>query len=167
MIDDREIKEDLEEVMKKYDRESNVRIWEGTPALIVRWVSALFSLYCIYVTLFSTAMPEVRLNVFLGLILIIGYLHYPIRKTTQKVNHIPIYDIIIMLAGVIPFFYFAYNAESIIKLSLLVTRPRYPYYYMMVTIAVCAILSSMTHTMRCRCTYGLCVLDSSLREGDL
>ena len=62
---------DVDAVMKKSDRESNVRIWEGRPAVIVRWLSAMFSLYCIYVTLFSTAMPEIRLNVFLGLILII------------------------------------------------------------------------------------------------
>mgnify|MGYP007101904205 CR=1 FL=1 len=54
----------VEAVMKKYDRESNVRIWSGTPAKIVKWLSAFFSLYCIYVTLFSTAMPEIRLNIF-------------------------------------------------------------------------------------------------------
>ena len=71
----------VEAVMKKYDRESNVRIWSGAPAKFVKYLSALFSLYCIYITLFSTAMPEVRLNIFLGLILILGYLHYPIRKS--------------------------------------------------------------------------------------
>ena len=113
-----QIEADVDEVMKKYDRESNVRIWEGTPAVVVKCLSALFSLYCIYVTLFSTAMPEVRLNIFLGLILILGYLNYPIRKaagnikpglsdslsipltfdTTPRVNSIPFYDIVIMLA---------------------------------------------------------------------
>ena len=160
VIDDREIKEDLEAVMKKYDRESNVRIWEGKPALIVRWMSALFSLYCIYVTLFSTAMPEVRLNIFLGLILIIGYLHYPMRRKHVRVNHIPVYDIIIMLAGVIPFFWFAYNAESIIKLSLLITRPRYTYYYLTVTAAVIAILSTMELCRRCVGIPILCVVGS-------
>ena len=122
-----QIEADVDAVMKRYDRESNTRIWEGTPAVIVRWVSALFSLYCIYVTLFSTAMPEIRLNIFLGLILIIGYLHYPIRKANgvlktglddsisisfkfdmiSRVNSIPFYDVIIMIAGAIPFFYFA------------------------------------------------------------
>ena len=137
---------DVDAVMKKYDRESNVRIWEGTPAVIVKWLSALFSVYCIYVTLFSTAMPEIRLNVFLALILILGYLHYPIRKAkgeikpglpdsisipltfdaSPRVNSIPFYDIVIMLAGAIPFIYFAVNAESIIKLALRVTAPEIP-----------------------------------------
>ena len=172
------VEADVEAVMKKYDRESNVRIWEGKPAVFVRWLSALFSLYCIYVTLFSTAMPEVRLNVFLGLILILGYLHYPIKKSsgeikpglndslsipltfdrTPRVNSIPFYDIIIMLAGAIPFFYFAWNAESIIKLALRVTSPRNPNYHLMITLAVIAILSTMELCRRCVGIPILCVV---------
>ena len=147
-------------VMKKYDRESNTRIWKGIPAVIVRWISAFFSLYCIYVTLFSTAMPEVRLNIFLGLILIIGYLNYPIRRRHVRENHIPFYDIIIMLAGVIPFFYFAFNAESIIKLALRVTSPRNPNYHVMIIMAVCAILSTMELCRRCVGIPILCVVSS-------
>ena len=43
----------LEDVMKKFDLESNTRIWEGTPKLIVACVLAIFSLFCIYVTFFG------------------------------------------------------------------------------------------------------------------
>ena len=38
---------DVEEVMKKYDRESNTRVWVGVPQKIIRYIMALFSLYCI------------------------------------------------------------------------------------------------------------------------
>ena len=134
------IQKDVEAVMKKYDRESNVRIWEGLPRQIVRFLSVAFSLYCIWTTLFSTAMPEIRLNVFLALILIIGYMNYPITKHHVRVNYIPWYDIIIMLCGVIPFLYFAFNAESIIKLALRVTSPRNPNYHMMLAMAILAML---------------------------
>ena len=103
---------DVEEVMKKYDRESNVRVWEGMPKTIVRLLSIIFSVYCIWVTLFSVAIPEVKLNVFLGSILILGYLNFPIRKGITKVNHMPWYDILIMVAGAFPFFYFAYHAKG-------------------------------------------------------
>ena len=75
-----------EELMKKYDRESNVRIWEGVPAKVIRYICAAFSVYCIWVTLFSTMMPEEKLNLFLGLILIIGYLNYPINKKHVRPN---------------------------------------------------------------------------------
>ena len=34
---------DLDEVMKKYDRESNTRVWEGTPKIIVNVVLAAFA----------------------------------------------------------------------------------------------------------------------------
>ena len=66
---------DVEEMMKKYDRESNVRIWTGVPRKVIRYLCAAFSLYCIWVTLFSTMMPEEKLNLFLGLILVLGYLN--------------------------------------------------------------------------------------------
>lgn len=40
----------VEDVMKKFDRESNTRVWEGVPKLIVTCILASFSLFCIYVT---------------------------------------------------------------------------------------------------------------------
>lgn len=46
--------EDVEAVMKKYDRESNVRIWTGFPAQLVRYGMALFMLMMIWVSMFST-----------------------------------------------------------------------------------------------------------------
>ena len=60
---------DLESVMKKYDQESNVKIWEGTPRIIVNCVRAAFSLFCIYVTLFATWLEEIRLTSFVALII--------------------------------------------------------------------------------------------------
>ena len=50
---------DLDAVMKKFDRESNTRVWEGVPKIIVTSVLALFSLFCIYVTLFANLMDEI------------------------------------------------------------------------------------------------------------
>lgn len=136
--------EDVDEVMKKYDRESNTRVWEGTPGQIVRFLSVGFSVYSIWVTLFSTAMPEVRLNVFLGMILILGYLHYPIRKGNVKANSLPWYDILIMICGAGPFFYFAFKATDIIKLATRVTKDPF-----MVVIAVFGVLAFMELCRRC------------------
>ena len=113
---------DVELVMKKYDRESNTRVWQGKPASIIRWLSVLFSVYSIYVTLFSTALPEIRLSMFLGMILILGYLHYPIQKGDGRINHMPWYDWVLMAVGAVPFFYFAANAHAIIKLATRVTK---------------------------------------------
>ena len=141
---------DVEEVMKKYDRESNVRVWEGMPKTIVRMLSIIFSVYCIWVTLFSVAIPEVKLNVFLGSILILGYLNFPIRKGITKVNHMPWYDILIMVAGAFPFFYFAYHAKDIIKLATRVTKDPF-----MVAIAIIGVLALME---LCRRSVGIPIL---------
>ena len=112
--DNAEMQADLDEVMRKYDRESNTRIWKGTPALIVKILAAAFSVYCIYMTLFSSAMPEVRLPLFIGFILILGFLTYPIKKGYPKVNHMPWYDWIIMIVGSCPYFYYAIFAQDLI-----------------------------------------------------
>ena len=142
-----------EELMKKYDRESNVRIWEGVPGKIIRYLCAAFSLYCIWVTLFSTMMPEEKLNLFLGIVLILGYLNYPISKKNVRPNHLPWYDIVIMLLGALPFFYCAINAHPIIKLAARVTRdPK------MVVMAILAMLAYMELCRRCVGVPILCVV---------
>ena len=142
-----------EELMKKYDRESNTRIWEGVPGKLIRGLCAAFSLYCIWVTLFSTMMPEEKLNLFLGIVLILGYLNYPISKKNVRPNHLPWYDIVIMLLGAIPFFYCAINAHPIIKLAARVTRdPK------MVVMAIMAMLAYMELCRRCVGVPILCVV---------
>ena len=80
---------EAEEVMKKYDLESNVRIWEGVPKYIVRGILAFFSLYCIYVTLFATMLDQVRLTSFVGLGILMGFLIFPAKKGVQKGNYMP------------------------------------------------------------------------------
>ena len=135
---------DVDEVMKKYDRESNTRVWEGMPGQIVRYLSVGFSLFSIWVTLISTAMPEVRLNMFLGMILILGYLHYPIRKGDARPNSLPWYDILIMICGAGPFFYFALKATDILKLASRVSKDPF-----MVVIAVFGVLAYMELCRRC------------------
>ncbi|MBQ9108511.1 MAG: TRAP transporter permease [Oscillospiraceae bacterium] len=114
--------EDVEAVMKKYDRESNTRVWEGSPKQIVRYLMAAFSVYTIYVTLFSNALPEVRLTLFLACILVMGYLNFPVKKGLVKVNHMPWYDWVIMILGAGSFVYFALNAKDIIKMATRVTK---------------------------------------------
>lgn len=105
------------EIMRKYDRESNTRIWEGRPRRLIQIFMACFSLYCIGMTLFSTALPETRLSLFLGFIVVIGFLLYPANKHKVQTNYVPWYDIVLMVVGAGCFFYFAFNAMEIIRLA--------------------------------------------------
>ena len=108
---------DVEEVMRKYDRESNTRIWTGRPRMVIRYLTALFSVYCIVDTVFLRTLAERRLPIFVGMILLLGFLNYPARKGDPRPNHIPWYDIILLIAGPGAFFFYAVNAMTVIRLS--------------------------------------------------
>ena len=110
-----QLDDDLDAVMRKYDRESNTRIWQGTPRLIERIILAGFSLFCIYVTLFATFLEEIRLTSFMALIVLLGFLTYPAKKGMQKVNYMPWYDVVLMVGGTGSFLYYTFNALTIIQ----------------------------------------------------
>jgi len=108
---------DLDAVMQKFDRESNTRVWQGVPKVIVTCILAIFSLFCIYVTLFATWLEEIRLTSFVAFIVFIGYLVFPAKKGVQKTNHMPWYDFVLMFLGSGAFLYYMVNAHEIIKLG--------------------------------------------------
>ncbi len=106
---------DLESVMKKFDRESNTRVWEGKPKIAVNCVLAAFALFCIYVIFFTTWLDAIRLSSFMGCIMFIGFLVYPAKKGVQKVNYIPWYDVILMILGSASFLYYTFDATNIVQ----------------------------------------------------
>ena len=106
---------DLDAVMRKYDRESNTRVWVGTPRLVVNLLLACFSLFVLYVTLLTSWLEEIRLTSFMACIVFAGFLVFPAKKGTQKANHLPWYDILAMVLGTGAFLYFTFNAYNIIQ----------------------------------------------------
>lgn len=141
----------MDEIMRKYDRESNTRIWEGTPKIIVGCVLALFSLYCLYVTLFANLLDQIRLSSFLGMVIIAGFLIYPARKGHVRVNYIPWYDILLMVLGAAAFFYYAIKAPELLETRLRV-KLRDPMYIIMGLIGILALCEL------CRRSVGLPIL---------
>ena len=139
---------DLDEVMKKYDRESNTRAWEGVPKIIVNIVLAIFALFCIYVTLFTSWLEEIRLTSFMAFIILIGYLMYPVKKGKQRVNFIPWYDWILMILGTGSFLYFTANAMDIIQQG-----SRFEFYQVLIGIVGIISLAEV-----CRRSVGLPIL---------
>ncbi|MCD7748523.1 MAG: TRAP transporter permease, partial [Oscillospiraceae bacterium] len=123
--------------MKKYDRESNTRIWEGWQKWVVYGLMAAFSLFSIYVTLFATWLDLVRYPSFVACIMLIGYLNFPAKKGVQKVNHIPWFDWIIMILGTCAFLYIVVNAKD---LTVRAVGYKYLYWYEIV-LGIIAILA--------------------------
>ena len=141
---------DLDSVMRKYDRESNTRIWTGKPKIAITLILAAFSIWCIYVTLFATFLEEIRLTSFMALIILMGFLIYPDRKDQIRPNYIPIYDIIYMIAGSGAFLYYTFNANQIINQGT-----RFEWYQ--IIIGIIGILALVEITRRCVGIPILCV----------
>ena len=108
--------ENLDDVMRKYDKESNIRVWTGWAEKVVSVLLALFSVYCIYMTLVSTALPEIRLSLFLCFITLAGYLVFPARRKHVRPNYMPWFDIVLAFVGGGCFLYHAMDAMRIIKM---------------------------------------------------
>ena len=106
---------DVEAIMKKYDRESNTRYWEGLPKTILRWFTALFGIYLIVANMFLKMDERARRPIFLGLVILLVFAYYPLKKGSTKVNHIPWYDVVLALVGSFCFFFYPMNLEKIVN----------------------------------------------------
>ena len=116
---------DVEEIMKKYDRESNVRPWTGIPGIVIKVLLAAFSLFMIWMNLFAVWDERIRRPLFLGVVIIFVFILFPARKSggrPQKPNRIPFYDILLMAAGAGSFFYFVANNRAIINRAVRITQ---------------------------------------------
>ena len=150
--------EQINEVMKKYDRESNTRIWVGAPHVIVTAIMSLFSLYCIWSTLFNKAPLEVRLTAFLGAVVVMGYLYYPASKHHVRPNYMPWYDILIMLVGAACFFYYCFSYASLARVLTSATKMT----DLQIVIGVVGLLAMFELCRRCVGVPILCVLGALL-----
>lgn len=104
--------EDVDAIMKKYDRESNTRVWEGTPRKILRVLTALFGIFLIVMNMWIKMDERARRPLFLGLVIILVFIYYPIKKGSQKVNYMPWYDIVMAAVGAFCFFFYPLNLEK-------------------------------------------------------
>ncbi|MEG0804555.1 MAG: TRAP transporter large permease subunit, partial [Pygmaiobacter sp.] len=106
---------DVEEMMKKFDRESNVRNYTGVPKKIIRYSLCAFTVFMISMNLFATWDERIRRCLFLGFVFLLVFAVFPAKKGTSRVNHIPVYDIALALVGSGSFFYYIWNFKSIVN----------------------------------------------------
>jgi len=141
---------DVDAIMRKYDRESNTRIWEGKPKLVVDGILLIFSLFCLYVTLFANFMEQIRLTSFLAYVMCIGFLTYPAKKGKVRVNHMPWYDIVLLVLGTGAFLFYTINAHTVVKLNMRITKD--------MTYIVIGVIGLLCLAELCRRAVGLPIL---------
>jgi TRAP transporter 4TM/12TM fusion protein len=111
---------ETEELIAQFDRESNVRRFTGWRNGMIKALLLVFTAYVLWVTLFVALPEQVRRSAFLGILIFIGYLLYPIhRGKTKLINHIPWYDIALGTIGAVAFFYYTVNFQAIVARAVM------------------------------------------------
>ncbi|MBR2867746.1 MAG: TRAP transporter fused permease subunit [Clostridia bacterium] len=112
-------KVDSEKIMQEFDRESNIRVFTGWRKTVITAIMAAFSLYMISMALiFPTATKYTKLTTFMAFMMFIGFIIFPAYKAqTKKINHVPVYDIILAIVSSGCFLYYTIFQEQIIMMS--------------------------------------------------
>ena len=111
-----------DELMAEFDRESNTRRFTGIFGIIMKAMFIAFAI-AVFATRFVTFPEQVRMNLFLGIIMFLGFLIYPpYKKQTKRKNYIPWYDFIIAIIAATPFLYYALNFQAISDRARMITE---------------------------------------------
>ena len=108
-----------EELMKKFDKDSKSRNLTGVFKVVYDCIFIAFAIYILYVALLAEGMTEfTKLPLFLGLIMVLGYLKFPAcEKDAIKENYIPWYDIILALISFGCCLYYVLKQNEIIYMG--------------------------------------------------
>ena len=106
---------EIQAVMEKYDRESNVRIWDGVPRFVVRYMLVAFAIYSILLNFGLDWETRIERASFVGILVFLTFVVFPAKKGgKKKPNYIPWYDVILGVLGGGSYFYFVFNLDKII-----------------------------------------------------
>ena len=109
------VEADVQAVMEKYDRESNVRVWDGIPKIVVRYMLVAFAVYSILLNFGLNWETRVERASFVGILVFLTFIVFPAQKgARKKLNYIPWYDVILAILGGGSYFYFVFNLDKII-----------------------------------------------------
>ena len=106
---------DVDKLMAEFDKESNTRHFSGIFQKIIKIAMVLFSLYVMFDGWTGTMEERQKMAWFIGIIVFIAYILYPVSKKEKKrINHVPFYDYILAAVGAGSFFYYAINCQAIV-----------------------------------------------------
>lgn len=108
-----------EELMKKFDKDSKNRHFTGAFKWAYDGILIAFAIYVLFVALIFRGITEfTKLPLFLGLIMVLGFLKYPAcQKDAERENYIPWYDIVIALISLGCCLYYVFKQNTIIYMG--------------------------------------------------
>lgn len=109
-----------EEIIK--NENSKTRTFVGIPNIIMTIILVFFSLLSIYIVFLSPFDTRINRASFVGMIVACIYLLYPVsQKIEKRINHIPVYDLILAILSLICYGYFVFNCRYIIDVGMRLT----------------------------------------------
>ena len=106
--------EQQEELLKKFDAESNTRRLTGIAAGVVFVLLISFSLFQLYTGAFGQYTAYIQRTVHLGFALTLIFLLFPAKKSTVR-NSVPWYDMILVLLSIIVCGYWPLYYETLVQ----------------------------------------------------
>jgi TRAP transporter 4TM/12TM fusion protein len=111
--------DEAQALLEKYDRESNVRVWNGIPRKTIHYLLAGFAVYAVLLNIIFQWETRIERASFVGCIVVLVFLLYPRKKGAHKrVNHVPWYDLVLAALGGFSYFYFVANCRAIISTGI-------------------------------------------------
>lgn len=109
-----------QEVLKKYDKESDTMEYKGLIAKIVSAIAITFSIFQLYTATFGVLDAQLQRAVHLGFGLALIYLLYPTRKSWSR-NKVHPFDVLLAILGAASPAYIVWEYQHLVLRSGMVT----------------------------------------------
>ena len=107
-----------EEVLKKYDQESNTMEYTGVMAKIVSAIAITFSIFQLYTATFGILDAQLQRGIHLGFGLCLSFLLYPTKKSWRRDKLHPLDGILAILGAATPAYLVIFYRELILRAAL-------------------------------------------------
>lgn len=107
-----------DEVLKKYDTESNTMEYRGVMAKIVSALAITFSVFHLYTAAFGVLDAQLQRAVHLGFGLALAYLLYPMRKSWRRDKLHPLDGLCAVLGAAAPAYIVIFYRELVLRSAL-------------------------------------------------
>ena len=107
-----------EEVLKKYDQESNTMEYAGVMAKIVSAIAITFSVFQLYTAIFGVLDAQLQRGIHLGFGLCLSFLLYPTKKSWRRDRLHPLDGFLAILGAATPAYIVIFYRELILRAAL-------------------------------------------------
>ncbi len=114
--------EEKQKLLAEFDPESNTRHFKGIKKSILRWALVGFSLFALWLNTISLLPEQIRRASFIGIVIFLGYMMFPRKKSHANRDYVPWYDIVLAFLGSGAFAYMIINFRDLVGRAAMYTE---------------------------------------------